>query len=113
MLNRLKQALTFGLGVAVMSKEKAEEVVKELVQRGEISREEGHSLVEEVVKQSEDDQLKKIMPRPQGGKAANDRWEDLAERVEVLELKLDRLIDELEDRLEEIEERMGAAQPLV
>ena len=49
----IKKALLTGVGLAVMTKDKAEELGRELVERGEISEKEGKEFVDELLKKSE------------------------------------------------------------
>ncbi len=48
--DRAKKLLATGLGLAVLTKEKAEELVKEWVQEGELSKEEGKELLDNWVR---------------------------------------------------------------
>jgi polyhydroxyalkanoate synthesis regulator phasin len=73
MLNLVKKVMLTGVGLAVMTKEKAEELGRELVKKGEITEKEGKEFVEEILKKSEDarkdfekkveESVKKIMSR--------------------------------------------------
>lgn len=54
MLNLVKKVMLTGVGLAVMTKEKAEELGRELVKKGEITEKEGKEFVEEILKKSED-----------------------------------------------------------
>ena len=49
----VRKALLFGVGVTVITKEKAEKVVKELQKKQKISPQEGKKMVREIMKQSE------------------------------------------------------------
>jgi len=63
MLSLLKKVMLTGVGLAVMTKEKAEELGRELVKKGEITEKEGKEFVEELLKKSEetkDDFEKKV-----------------------------------------------------
>jgi polyhydroxyalkanoate synthesis regulator phasin len=53
MLELVKKAIYTGVGFAVLTKEKAEELVKELAQQAQFSEQEGKELLESVRKQSE------------------------------------------------------------
>lgn len=50
----MKKGLYTGLGLALITKEKAEELAKELVTKGELSEKEGKSFIEEILKKSEE-----------------------------------------------------------
>lgn len=48
----LRKALLFGIGSVSLTKEKAEELVKELKKKGQLSEKEGRRLVKEVLQRS-------------------------------------------------------------
>jgi len=54
MLEWIKKGLYIGLGLALITKEKVEELAKELVTKGELSEKEGKSFIEEILKKSEE-----------------------------------------------------------
>lgn len=49
-MGSFKDLFNLGLGTVIMTKEKAEEVVKELVKKGEVGKEEGKGMVAELIK---------------------------------------------------------------
>jgi polyhydroxyalkanoate synthesis regulator phasin len=53
MVDLIKKALYTGVGLAVLTKEKAEELVKELTQQAKLSEQEGKELFDGLLKQSE------------------------------------------------------------
>ena len=53
MVDLIKKALYTGMGLAVLTKEKAEELVKELTQQAKLSEQEGKELFDGLLKQSE------------------------------------------------------------
>jgi polyhydroxyalkanoate synthesis regulator phasin len=53
MVDLIKKALYTGVGFAVLTKEKAEELVKELTQQATLSEQEGKELFDGLLKQSE------------------------------------------------------------
>ena len=53
MIDLIKKALYTGVGMAVLTKEKAEELVKELTQQAKLSEQEGKDLFDGLLKQSE------------------------------------------------------------
>jgi polyhydroxyalkanoate synthesis regulator phasin len=53
MIELIKKAIYTGVGFAVLTKEKAEELVKELAHQAQFSEQEGKELLESVLKQSE------------------------------------------------------------
>ena len=54
MLDFVRKVMLTGVGLAVMTKEKAEELGRELVKKGEITEKEGKEFVEELLKKSEE-----------------------------------------------------------
>lgn len=54
MLEYLKKIGLLGIGIAALTREKAEEIVDELVKKGELSSDEGKELVKDLLKKSED-----------------------------------------------------------
>ncbi len=53
MVNLIKKAFYTGLGLAVLTKEKAEELVKDFAEQAKLSEHEGKDLIESMMKQSE------------------------------------------------------------
>ncbi len=53
MIDLIKKALYTGVGLAVLTKEKAEELVQELTKQAKLSEHEGKELFEGLLKQSE------------------------------------------------------------
>ena len=53
MIDLIKKALYTGVGMAILTKEKAEELVKELTQQAKLSEQEGKELFDGFLKQSE------------------------------------------------------------
>ena len=53
MVNLIKKAFYTGLGLAVLTKEKAEELVKDIAQQAKLSEHEGKELVDSLMKQSD------------------------------------------------------------
>jgi polyhydroxyalkanoate synthesis regulator phasin len=53
MVDLIKKAFYTGLGLAVLTKEKAEDLVKDLAEQSKLSENEGKDLVESMMKQSE------------------------------------------------------------
>ena len=92
----LRKVFNLGLGVFSVTKEKVEEIVKELVKKGEVSQEEGKKLVNELLEKGEktrkelEAQIEKIV------KGIIERL-DLATRKELNELKSE--IEQLKEKL--------------
>ena len=53
MFELIKKTMLTGVGLAAMTKDKVEELAKELTEKGEMSEKEGKELVDELVKKSE------------------------------------------------------------
>jgi polyhydroxyalkanoate synthesis regulator phasin len=53
MVDLIKKAIYTGVGLAVLTKDKAEELVKELTQQAKLSEQEGKELFDGLLKQSE------------------------------------------------------------
>jgi polyhydroxyalkanoate synthesis regulator phasin len=53
MVDLIRKAIYTGVGLAVLTKEKAEELVKELSQQAKLSEQEGKELFDSLLKQSE------------------------------------------------------------
>jgi polyhydroxyalkanoate synthesis regulator phasin len=53
MVDLIKKAFYTGLGLAVLTKEKAEELVKDLAEQAKLSEHEGKDLVDSMMKQSD------------------------------------------------------------
>jgi polyhydroxyalkanoate synthesis regulator phasin len=93
MLEFLKKTLWIGAGLAVVTAEKIEAAVKEIVDRGDITEKEGKELIDDLIEKSK--KAKK----------------DLGERVEKavretlqrLKIPSRREVDELKARIEELE----------
>ena len=50
----MKRALYLGLGVLSVTREKAEKLMKEMVEKGEINAEEGNTFVDDLIKRGEE-----------------------------------------------------------
>ena len=52
-MDRIKKAMLLGLGLISLTKEKAEEIVDDLIKRGEVSREARCKMVDKLLRESE------------------------------------------------------------
>jgi polyhydroxyalkanoate synthesis regulator phasin len=52
-MDRIKKAMLLGLGLISLTKEKAEEIVDDLIKRGEVSREARCKMVDKLLKEAE------------------------------------------------------------
>jgi len=95
----LRRLAAAGLGLAWLTKEKAEAVVQELIKQGEVSREEGKELLDELLRRAEmekdelrrrvDAEVRRLIKG--AGVASAEDVRRLEERIERLEARLDRL----------------------
>lgn len=100
MIELVKKALLTGVGVAALSKEKAEELVKDIVEKGKMTEQEGQKLVDQLLTSSEEarkELQKQIETKVQ---AALEKM-DLAKKSELDALKLE--IEELRKKLDQAE----------
>jgi polyhydroxyalkanoate synthesis regulator phasin len=96
MIDLIKKALYTGVGMAVLTKEKAEELVKELSQQAKLSEQEGKELFDGLLKQSEqartdfqakvDDAVLSIVKRL--NLASKDELDSLRAKVDELSAKV-------------------------
>lgn len=89
----LKKIGLFGIGVVAITQEKAEEFTKEMVEKGEMNREEGKKFVMEVLSEK-DRQIKELGDKinqkvkeavERSGAATRNDIEDLKKRLEAIE----------------------------
>lgn len=96
MIDLLKNTMFLGLGLASLTKEKIEEVAKELIKKGQLSEKEGKDFIDDLTKRSKEagkeikgkiekgasDALKKM------NLASRDDLEELEKRIKKLEKEL-------------------------
>ena len=95
MFELIKKTMLAGVGLAAVTKDKVEELARELTEKGEMSEKEGKELIDELLKKSEqarkdletkvEDTVRKVL-----GKMAVATKEDidsLSERIKTLEQK--------------------------
>jgi len=102
MFDKMQKSLLIGLGALVLTKEKTEDVIKDLIKKGEISRDQGMNFLEELGSKAgeEKDRINKIL---------NKRIENIMEKLGTptrndIE-KMERKLQILEERIEELEEK--------
>ncbi len=93
----LKKAVSLGLGVLLSSKEKIEEVVNELVKKGDIGQEEGKDLVNEMIEK---------------GKTSMNEIEGQVEKIvkgvaEKLNFPTRKEFNELKSEIEQLKEKLN------
>ena len=92
----VKKAMLLGLGVISLTKEKAEEVVDDLIKRGEVSREERFKMVDKLLKEAEKQEeeltgkISEIVQKAitKIGLATKKDLEDILKRLEEIEKRI-------------------------
>ena len=96
MLDFLKRTLWIGAGLAVMTAEKIEETVKEIVNRGHITEKEGKELIDDLIEKSR-----------KAKKDLGERVENaVQETLQRLKIPSRREVDELKVRIEQLEKAL-------
>jgi polyhydroxyalkanoate synthesis regulator phasin len=100
MVDLIKKAFYTGLGLAVLTKEKAEELVKDLAEQAKLSEHEGKDLVESMLKQSEE--------------ARNDFQSKIDETVQAVVKRLNLAskdeVASLKTKIDELSAKLGQGQ---
>jgi poly(hydroxyalkanoate) granule-associated protein len=91
----IKKMMMFGVGLAAMTREKTEELVKELVKKGEMSEKEGKQLVNDLMEKS------KKMTRELETKTE----EMVTSTLKRLNIPTRKELDELRERVDRLEKR--------
>ncbi len=97
MQDLLKKALSLGFGALLVSKDKVEDVVNELVKKGELGQEEGKNLVNELIGK---------------GEASMNEIEVKIEKIvksvtEKLNLPTRKELDEIKSEIEQLKEKLN------
>jgi len=98
MKEMLKNVLNTGLGAAFLTKEKIEELRKDLIEKGKLSQDEGKQLVDDLIRKSEKakDQLdlwinKRVEDRiNQLNLATKDEIAELRRKIEELQVAINK-----------------------
>lgn len=100
MFDIIKKAMLTGVGLAAMTRDKIEEMAKELTEKGEMTEKEGRELVDELVKKSE-----------KAKKDLETKMEGIVEKVLVkMNLATKEDISKIEKRLKRLEKKETAEQ---
>jgi polyhydroxyalkanoate synthesis regulator phasin len=93
MFDLFKKSYLVGLGLAYLTKDKIEEVVDELIKRGEVAEKDRHKVVDSLLARARDEQQKlsqtvrdnvnKVVGELRG--PSREQWDSLVKRVEALE----------------------------
>ena len=97
MQDLLKKALSLGFGALLVSKDKIEDVVNELVKKGDLGQEEGKNLVNELIEK---------------GEASVNEVEGKIEKIvksvtEKLDLPTRKELNEIKSEIEQIKEKLN------
>ncbi|AKP47047.1 MULTISPECIES: phasin family protein [Bacillus] len=92
-MDLIKKGLSFGLGLAVTSKEQAEKFVNDLVKKGELSLEESKDMVNQLIQRGEEEKkgLQRIVR------------EQIKQILNELDLATKEDIQKLEQRIQKLE----------
>jgi polyhydroxyalkanoate synthesis regulator phasin len=100
-MNMLEKFLNLGIGAFSLTKEKAENLIDEMVERGEINREEAKKTVDDIIKKGEEqrDQFRSMIQEEM------DKWR--SDHVSVTKSQ----IADLEARIKDLEEKLNQQTP--
>ncbi|MEN6328495.1 MAG: hypothetical protein ABFD18_20080 [Syntrophomonas sp.] len=95
-MNMMKKMMYFGLGAMSMTREKAEKVFSEMVEKGEISSEEARQYVDDAIKKGEEErkEMRKVISeefdevKKNFSLVTRSELEVLEQRIKDLEQKL-------------------------
>jgi len=98
MFDIIKKTMLTGVGLASMTKDKVEELAKELAEKGKLSEKEGRELFDELLKKSE-----------QARKNLETKVEDVVHKVlGKIDVVTKKEIDMLEKRIKRLEKKRKA-----
>jgi len=98
MFDIIKKTMLTGVGLAAMTRDKIEELAKELTEKGEVTEKEGRELVDEMVKKSE-----------KAKKDLETKMEGIVEKVlGKMNLATKEDINKIEKRLKHLEKKETA-----
>jgi polyhydroxyalkanoate synthesis regulator phasin len=95
MSEKIKKTYEAGLGLIVLTYEKTENLVKELVKKGEIAKEKQQELIETIIRKAKDN-------TSQIESAVKTKIIELSEKGEPLKKKQDALIKDISEKAREI-----------
>lgn len=97
MIDLVKKSMLTGLGIASITKEKVEDLAKEMIKQGNVSEQEGRKFVEEMMGYAE--KTKKDIEKYIDNKIDN--------TIEKLDLVRKKDLDDLIRSLESLQEKLG------
>lgn len=92
-----KRWLLAGVGLAVLTKEKMEEAVHELIRQGEVSKEEGKELLDNLMEKAEAE-------RKELSNRVNEEVQKVLKGVGLVRTED---VDQLKEQIQELEKRLG------
>ena len=98
MFDLIKKTILTGVGLAAMTKDKVEELAKELSEKGKLSEKEGKDLLNELLKKS--GEAKKDLEKSIEGV--------LSKTLEKLNIATKKDIDELTAKIRDLEEKVNS-----
>ncbi|MBI4377517.1 MAG: hypothetical protein HY578_00300 [Nitrospinae bacterium] len=101
MFELLRKAVSLGLGAIDLSQKKIEELVGDLVKRGEIKKSEGAKLIDEILKKAEKSRLEIEKSIQKGVRTALQKL-DLVQKKD-----LDATVRNLEKKIEHLRKMVG------
>ncbi len=106
MFEPLRKLMYLGLGAAMMSRDKVQQAIDEMVSRGEVSADEGRRLYDDMISRAEEEtrnlndrirnQVRQYLT--EAGIADRSQIEALARRIDALEYRIDQLITRMDSQ---------------
>jgi len=104
MIDLIKKAVLTGVGVASLTKDKIEDLAKELIDKGEMSEQEGEKLVQEMLGRAEESrETMKSQTESVVQNAISKMKLARVEDVELLKTEIERLREEISSLKKETE----------
>lgn len=97
MLDIIKKSIYLGLGAATVTKEKVEKLVDELIEKGQLSKEQKNSAVQEIINNLEEKEEK----------LNQQVKKEILKTIEEVGLPTKKDIDELNKRLKALEKKLS------
>lgn len=101
MAKLFEKGISLGLGLFTMTREKAEEVVDKLIEKGEISREEASGVLDDLINRAEKEK-KELEKRINTSMENTLKNFNLATKDDIEELN--QKLDDISDKLDELNE---------
>lgn len=101
MAKLFEKGISLGLGLFTMTREKAEEVVDKLIEKGEISREEASGVLDDLINRAEKEK-KELEKRINTSMESTLKTFNLATKDDIEELN--QKLEDISDKLDELNE---------